>query len=88
MLALLLLSEKALGDASTYAVYIKVRNTLGGIITKESFLGNASREMSRSVVSLFLYLLHLLSISLMILIYYLIYLSIRLFIYLFVQVIN
>lgn len=28
MLALLLLSEKALGDASNYAVYIKVRRFL------------------------------------------------------------
>jgi hypothetical protein len=66
MLALLLLSEKALGDASTYAVYIKVRNILGGIITEESFLGNAIRGISRSVVSLFLHLLHLVSISLII----------------------
>ena len=56
MLALLLLSEKALGEASTYAVYIKVRNVLWGTFS--------------STLTLYLYFLLLLLLSyLMVLIY-------------------
>lgn len=56
MLALLLLSEKALGEASTYAVYIKVRNVLFGTFS--------------STLTLYLYFLLLLLLSyLMVLIY-------------------
>jgi hypothetical protein len=57
MLALLLLSEKALGEASTYAVYIKVRNVLFGTFS--------------STLTLYLYFLLLLLLSHLVVLIYL-----------------